>query len=118
MSVTTSRIAAPPRDYVGVRGRDAADLLQRMLSNDVAALPSGGACEALLLTPKARVIAPLRVWRRAADDFLLLTEPGLGDRVRGELVRARFAARAAIEREQHTSTVVLGGDPSAGIPTA
>ena len=35
-----------------------------MLSNDVAALAPGESCEALLLTPKARVIAPMRVLRR------------------------------------------------------
>jgi tRNA-modifying protein YgfZ len=85
-----------------------------MLSNDVAALGPGESCEALLLTPKARVIAPLVVLRRGHEDFLLLTEPDLGDRVRAELLRSRFAARAEIEPEEHTSHVVFGGE---GIPT-
>ena len=71
-----------PRAYVGVRGPDAADLLQRVVSNDVS---EGEACEALLLTPKGRVIAPLVVWRRGEDDFLLLTEPELGATVRDQL---------------------------------
>ena len=75
-------------------GPDAADYLQRMVSNDVEALAPGESCEALLLTAKARVIAPLLVLRRASEDFLLLTEPELGDRVRLELVRMRFAAKA------------------------
>ena len=79
-----------------------------MVSNDVAALGPGEACEALLLTPKARVIAPLVVLRRRHDDFLLLTEPELGERVRAELVRARFATKVEIEPEEHTSHVVLG----------
>ena len=56
------------------------------------------------------MIAPLRVLRRDADDFLLLTEPELGDRVRAELLRMRFAAKAQIELEQHESWLVLGGD--------
>jgi folate-binding protein YgfZ len=86
-----------------------------MVSNDVAALAVGEACDALLLTAKARVIATLRVWRRGEADFLLLTEPDLGERVRDELVRMRFAAKCAIELEQHTSTVVFGG--TEGIPT-
>ena len=85
-----------------------------MVSNDVAALGLGEACEALLLTAKARVIAPLVVLRRGHEDFLLLTEPELGERVRAELVRYRFAAKAEIELEHHTSHVVFGGD---GIPT-
>ncbi|HEX2044694.1 MAG TPA: hypothetical protein VHF23_03590 [Gaiellaceae bacterium] len=107
--------AERPRAFVAVTGPDAEAFLQRMLSNDVAALEPGGSCEALLLTPKARVIAPLRVLRRGEDDFLLLTEPGLGEVVREHLWRARFAARAEIELEEHTSTLVFGGDVE-GIP--
>jgi folate-binding protein YgfZ len=94
------------RDYVAVRGPDAEDFLQRMLSNDVTQAP----CDALLLTPKGRIIAPLRVVRRSEDDFLLLTEPGLGEVVRGSLLRARFAAKAEIEPEHHASIVVWDGD--------
>jgi tRNA-modifying protein YgfZ len=79
-----------------------------MLSNDVAALSPGESCEALLLTPKARVIAPMRVLRRGDDDFLLLTEHELGETLRDQLVRMRFAAKAEIELEEHTSTLVFG----------
>ena len=81
-----------------------------MVSNDVAALAAGDACDALLLTAKARVVAPLRVVRRGADDFLLLTEPELGDTVRAQLVRTRFAAKVEIEPEEHESWLVLGGE--------
>jgi len=81
-----------------------------MVSNDVAALSVGDRCEALLLTPKSRVIAPLVVLRRGEEDFLLLTEPELGERVRAELTRFRFAAKTEIEPEEHESWVVLGGD--------
>ncbi|MEK6276193.1 MAG: hypothetical protein AABM30_12805 [Actinomycetota bacterium] len=112
MATVTQRVAARPRDYVRVAGPDAEDFLQRMLSNDVTSAP----CPALLLTPKARVIAPVVVVRRADDDFLLLTEPGLGATVASTLVRARFAAKVEIEPEQHRSVVVFGeGD---GIPNS
>jgi folate-binding protein YgfZ len=104
------QIARLPRSYIRVSGPDAEDYLQRMLSNDVAALEPGQSCEALLLTAKSRVIAPLRVLRRAPDDFLLFTEPELGERVRGELARFRFAAKAEIVPEEHESWVVLGGE--------
>jgi folate-binding protein YgfZ len=76
-----------------------------MISNDVTQQDVFGA---LLLTAKARLIAPLRVWRRRADDFLLLTEPELGEPVRTALLRARFAAKCEVEAEVHTSTVVFG----------
>jgi folate-binding protein YgfZ len=101
-------LAAAPRarDYVRVAGPDAEDFLQRMLSNDVTRAP----CDALLLTPKGRIVAPVRVMRRAGDDFLLLTEPGLGDALRTTLLRARFAAKCEIEPESHTSVLVWKGD--------
>ena len=101
-----------PRACVRVQGPDAADLLQRIVSNDVLA---GESCEALLLTPKGRVIAPLLVWRRAEDDFLLLTEPELGEIVRAHLTRMRIASKCSVELEEHSSAIVLGG--TGGIPT-
>ena len=101
-------VASRPRAFVGVRGPDAESLLQRVISNDVAALQPREACDALLLTPKARVIAPLRVVRRDADDFLVLTEPELGERVRRELLRFRLAARCDVELEEHRSYLLLG----------
>ena len=115
MALTALRVASRPRDFVGVRGPDAESFLQALVTNDVEALGPGDACEALLLNPKARVVAPLTVLRRAADDYLLLTEAGLGERLRAALLRARFAAKCEIELEEHDSAIVLGG--SDGIPT-
>src|SRR5262245_32675456 len=114
MPGTAPRVGRRTRDYVGVVGPDAASYLQAMVSNDVEALAIGDACEALLLTPKARVIAPLVVFRRAVDDFLLLTEQGLGETVRATLVHSRFAAKCEIELETHTSAVVIGREAPPG----
>jgi len=110
MATVTRRVAARPRDYVRVAGPAAADFLQRMLSNDVEQAP----CRAMLLTPKARLIAPLVVVRRADDDFLLLTEPGLGDAVSSALLRAKFAAKVEIAPEEHVSVIALAEE--GGIP--
>lgn len=93
-----------------MNGPDAASYLERMLSNEVEALPVGGSCEALLLTAKARIVAPMVVWRRAEDGFLLLTEPDAGEQLARELRRSRFAAKCEIAVEEHRSVVVLGGD--------
>jgi len=111
MATVTQGAARRSRAYVRVQGPDAVAYLNRMLSNDV---PEEGSVDALLLTAKARVIAPVLVWRRGADDVLLLTEPELGEALRTQLVRMRFAAKCEIEPEEHVSTVVLGG--SEGIP--
>jgi folate-binding protein YgfZ len=111
MSIVTPRAARRPRAYVRVKGPDAVDYLDRMLSNDV---PAVGSVDALLLTPKAKVIAPVLVWRRGEDDVLLLTEPELGETLRAQLARMRFAAKCEIEPEEHTSTIVF--DEADGIP--
>ena len=45
MNVTALRVASRPRDFVAVRGPDAATYLQAMVSNDVEALGPGESCE-------------------------------------------------------------------------
>ena len=105
LGVSVQGVARRPRSYVRVSGPDAEDYLQRMVSNDVTA---GELVDALLLTPKSRLIAPLRVWRRGPEDFLLLTEPELGEVVRAALLRSRFAAKCEIELEEHASLLVFG----------
>jgi tRNA-modifying protein YgfZ len=109
-SATSHAVLERPRAFIRLSGPDAEDYLQRMVSNDVAALSPGDLCDALLLTAKARIIAPLRILRRTSDDFLVLTEPELGEVVRAQLLRTRFAAKVEIEPEQHRSWLVLGGD--------
>jgi tRNA-modifying protein YgfZ len=110
-------VAAREREFVRVAGPDASSYLQRMVSNDVEALAAGEACPALLLTAKARVIAPLVVLRRGEEDFLLLTEPGLGEVVRAHLTRMRLRATCEIEPEEHAAALVLGGDEGSGFAT-
>ncbi|MGI9659030.1 MAG: YgfZ/GcvT domain-containing protein [Gaiellaceae bacterium] len=99
-----------PRSFVAARGPDAAVYLNKMLSNEIEALAAGASCEALLLTPKARVIAMLVVYRRADDDLLLITDPGLDEALIANLMRTRFAAKVEFEHERHPSYVVLGDD--------
>ena len=53
-----------------VRGPDAADWLQGLLTQDVAALATGEGAAAVYLTPQGRMVADLIVLRRA-DDFLI-----------------------------------------------
>jgi tRNA-modifying protein YgfZ len=116
MPGTAVRVGRRPRGFVGVRGPDAASYLQAMVSNDVEALGPGESCEALLLTAKGRVIAPMTVYRRSADDYVLLTEPELAGPLRAALLRSRFAAKVAIELEEHTSVLVVGREtPPGGI---
>ena len=50
------------------------------------------------------------VYRRGVDDFLLLTEAELGERVRATLCGPRFAAKGEVELEEHASASSSAGD--------
>jgi tRNA-modifying protein YgfZ len=113
MSGQPLRVARRPRAFVRVSGADAEDFLQRMLSQDVD-MDVGDAREALLLTAKARVIAPMTVLRRSQQEYVLSAEAGLGERVAAELRRYRFAAKAEIELEEHDALLVLDSDRPEG----
>ena len=96
------------RGYVGVVGPEAAEFLERMLSNEVVSLQPGEARPALLLTPKSRIVAPLRVVREGPEAFLLLTESDLAETVASTLLRARFAARCEIEVKPYRGYLRIG----------
>jgi tRNA-modifying protein YgfZ len=102
------------RGYVRVAGPDAADFLERMLSNEVETLAVGVGRQALLLTPKGRIVAPLRVLRESEDAFLLITEAELAEVVSSALLRARFAARCEIAVVPLRGYLHLG-DPGSGM---
>src|SRR5436309_10581983 len=113
MAIAAPTVVRLERGYVRVTGPEAADFLERMLSNEVASLTVGEARQALLLTPKSRIVAPLRVVREGDDSFLLLTEAELAGAVAGNLLRARFAAKCEIEVQPLHGYLRLG--PGEGI---
>jgi folate-binding protein YgfZ len=96
------------RGYVAVIGPEAAGFLERMLSNEVATLEDGESRPALLLTPRGRIIAPLRVVREGSDAFLLITEAELAETVATTLLRARFTAKCEIETRPYRGYLQLG----------
>jgi len=116
MAVEAQTLFRLARGYVRVSGPEAADFLERMLSNDVLSLEPGEARPALLLTPKSRIVAPLRVVREQPDDFLLITEPELAEVVASTLLRARFAAKCEVAVEPYHGYLTLA--PGDGIPNS
>lgn len=108
-------LAPRGRAFVRVHGKDAVRFLQGLLSNDVEGLEVGSARYALLLTPKARVIADPRVLRLADDDFVLDVEPAAGALLRATLTRYRLAAKALIEPLDGTWSALALGGPGAGL---
>jgi len=113
MATVASTLYRLDRGYVAVQGPEAADFLERMLSNEVASLQVGEARQALLLTPKGRIVAPLRVVRESADRLLVITEAELAEPVAGALLRARFAAKCEIEVKSYRGYLRLA--PGEGI---
>jgi folate-binding protein YgfZ len=78
------------RGRIEVRGEDRVRWLNGMVSNDVAELspgPERSGCYALLLTPKARIVADLHVFCRAETLWLDLAAEVLAD------VQSRLEAR-------------------------
>jgi folate-binding protein YgfZ len=70
-------------------GPEAASFLHNLCTNDVLHLSPGGGCEAFFTTAKARVVAPILVYRLPPDDgpeaFWLDVPPGLAARVADHL---------------------------------
>jgi folate-binding protein YgfZ len=115
MAIASPTLVRLSRGYVRVVGPEAADFLERMLSNEVVSLePGREARPALLLTPKSRIVAPLRVVREEPETFLLITEAELAETVASTLLRARFAARCEIEVKPYRGYLHLGPDPGSG----
>jgi folate-binding protein YgfZ len=108
MAIGTPTLVRLSRGYVAVTGPDAADFLERMVSNEVDSLEPGEARHALLLTPKGRIVAPLRAVREGPEDFLLITEAELAEALASTLLRARFAAKCEIEIKPYLGYLRLG----------
>lgn len=114
MAIVTPTVVRLERGYVTATGPGAAEFLERMLSNEVVSLEPGAAVQALLLTPKGRIVAPLRVVREGVERFVLVTEAKLAEAAAATLLRARFAARCEIEVRSWRGYLHLS-DPGAGV---
>ena len=64
-----------PRGVVAVTGSEAAAYLQGQVSQDIDAIPDGGAAWSLVLDPTGKLVAWFRIWR-VGDGFRLDVEPG------------------------------------------
>jgi folate-binding protein YgfZ len=108
VETATGTVYRLERGYVAVSGPEAAEFLERMVSNEVASLQPGETRAALLLTPKSRIVAPMRVVREGPESFLLITEASLAETVASTLLRARFAAKCEIEPKPYRGYLQLG----------
>lgn len=108
-------VLAPPRAFVAVEGPDAEAFLQNLLTQNLTGLADGASRRALLLTPKAKVLADLRVTRRGGEQFLLTVEPVAADALVRQLTRYRLASKVTITASADWSLVSLIGPAAATI---
>lgn len=99
-----------PRDVVRVSGPDAERYLQGQLSQDVAALAPGAWAWALVLSPQGKLDAFVRVYRTAADDFVLDADAGTGPPLVARLLRFRLRTKAEVEQLEWRAVAVRGPD--------
>ena len=90
---------------LGVSGSDRLTWLQGLLTNDVAALPIGGTCEAAYLTPQGRMITDMRV-TQFADRTLLEVPASLAAALQSKLDGLLFSEDAQVEDLSDSLTVV------------
>jgi folate-binding protein YgfZ len=82
--------------FVRVAGRDAARLLQNVVTSDIDALAVGTGQYGLALTPKGRPIADAWIVRESDDAFVCACESAAEDDLAAMLRRYRLASRVEI----------------------
>src|SRR5436190_2294249 len=88
------------RSCLTAEGPDALLLLQSLLTNDVEQAQPGGGVYALLLTPKARVIADIELFN-TGPGYVLACPPGRADEVLQAIMRARFRRKVELQLSPH-----------------
>jgi folate-binding protein YgfZ len=101
------------RSCLTAEGPDASLLLQSLLTNDVERAQPGGGVYALLLTPKARVIADIELFN-TGPRYVLACPPGRADDVLHAIVRARFRRKVELQLSSHA---VVWGDAAGSLAT-
>ena len=82
--------------FVCVAGRDAARLLQNVVTSDIAALAIGEGHYGLALTPKGKPVADAWIVREGGDAFVCACESAAEGDLSAMLRRYRLASRAEI----------------------
>ncbi|MEX2610445.1 MAG: glycine cleavage T C-terminal barrel domain-containing protein [Gemmatimonadota bacterium] len=80
-------VERPDRAVLRLYGRDPLRMLQGLVTADVAGAPEGSAIYAAMLTPKGKMLADLRVVRRA-EDLLLEADTAAAGNIRDHLKRS------------------------------
>ncbi len=102
------------RDVVRVAGPDAATYLQGQTSQDVVALKAGSPAWALVLQPQGKLDALVRVFPVSEEEFILITDGGVGGALEARLNRFKLRTRVEVKHLDWGCWAVFG--PSAEPP--
>ncbi len=103
--------------WISFRGEKAADALNGLVTNDVAALPAGECIYAAALSPKGKVIADMHVLRVDETNFLMAVPSAAAE---GWLALARKyvnprLAKVAEETDRHVAWMLCGVGAAAAL---
>jgi len=101
------RVMPHAHDLIWVRGEDAVEFLDGLLSQSVAETTVGSVTRSLLLSPQGKLRATLWLLR-GEDSIGLVVEPGFADRVTGDLGRFRLRVDVEFHPEQRPLYEVWG----------
>lgn len=112
MLATAAVLVDPRKDLILATGADRSRFLHGIVTGDVQGTPVGGGCHAALLTPKAHVVAPMRIFVRQ-ENLYLLVATGEGPATAAALSRyAIMDDFTAVPRPDFGFVALLG--PTAG----
>lgn len=104
------------RGVVVVGGVDSTTFLQSLLSQDLDPVGVGGGARSLLLEPRGKLVADMRVLRVGEDEWWLDTDVGVGTALAATLTRYRV--RVAVDIADHGArwgVIALRGPEAASV---
>ncbi|MPY92356.1 MAG: hypothetical protein GEV08_04585 [Acidimicrobiia bacterium] len=105
------------RDCLVASGPDTDTFLEGQLSQDVGAIAVGASAWALLLEPQGKLVAWLRLSRRAENELVLDVDGGFGGAVATRLARFKLRTRCELEPLAGWRAVALRGPRSGQVDT-
>ena len=105
---------ATRRDLIEVAGPDAGEYLHGQLSQDVNGVPVGGSTMTLLLQPRGKIDAWMRLSRPGHDRFWLDVDRGFGDAALARLQRFKLRVDCELNRRAVDVVAVRGAQAGQG----
>jgi folate-binding protein YgfZ len=96
------------RDAIRLTGKDAVSFLQGQCSQDIAVLGVGDSTDALLLEPRGRIDALIRVTRTGEEELIVDTDGGYGGEVIARLERFKLRVKVDISALNWRCVAVRG----------